>query len=196
VSWSPTSPAPELAPLRRRAYAALRQAGPPEWVPPHCLAVEALAAAMCDCAERQGLQVDRRVVQAGCILHDIGRAKAQDVRHAGTGADLLRKEGTWDERIVLCVDRHTGGGIDAEEARTLGLPVRDYTPRTLEERIVCHADNLYSGTKRLSLAELEGKYRAKGLDKAWLKIRRLHDELGALLGCDLERLAPVSLPVP
>lgn len=183
---------------RGRAWRRLEQAAPPAWVLGHCRCVEALADAMATCAEHEGLSVDRAVVRQGALLHDVGRSVTQDVRHASEGADLLRRDGpgAWDPRVVLCVERHTGAGIDADEAKALGLPVRDYTPRTLEEKIVAHADNLYSGDKRLTLEQLEAKYAAKGLPKAWEKIRRLHEELADLLAADLEALTPSPLPPP
>ena len=174
------------------AWARLLASSPPSWVPAHCKCVAGLAAAMCDCAAAAGLQVNRELVVVGALLHDIGRSVTQDVRHASLGAELLRRDG-WPGDVVLCVERHTGGGIDAEEAARLGLPAKDYTPQTLEEKIVCHADNLYSGSKRIGLEELEAKYRAKGLDRAWGKIRRLHEELGFALQTDCSRLAPATV---
>mgnify|MGYP001590434966 CR=1 FL=1 len=161
-------------------------------MPGHCRCVACLAVALADAAAANGLTVDRDRVAAGALLHDIGRSITQDVRHASLGADLLRTEG-WDPAVVRIVATHTGGGIDAAEAAALGLPVQDYTPRTLEERIVCHADNLYSGERRLSLRQIEEKYQAKQLPTAWTKIRALHDSLTQELAVDLERLAPVSL---
>jgi tRNA (cytidine56-2'-O)-methyltransferase len=153
---------------------------------------------MCACALEQGLGVDRQVAVQGALLHDIGRSVTQDVRHASVGADLLRSDGpgAWDGRVVLCVERHTGAGIDAAEAKALGLPVRDYTPRTIEEKIVAHADNLHSGDKRLTLDGVVAKYHAKGLPEAAAKIRRLHGDLEGLLKVDLERLEPSSLALP
>jgi tRNA (cytidine56-2'-O)-methyltransferase len=133
----------------------------------------------------------------GALMHDIGRSITQDVRHASLGADLLRADGkdAWDGRVVLCVERHTGAGIDAQDAANLGLPVKDYTPRTLEEKIVAHADNLYSGDKRLTLEQVEAKYRAKALPEAQAKIHRLHEELQEALGVDLDTLRPEPLPL-
>lgn len=188
----------DLGAARRKAWARLDAAKPPAWVAKHCRCVEALAAAMCDCAEDQGLDVDRALLLQGALLHDLGRSVTQDVRHATVGADLLRQDGAglWDERVVLMVERHTGAGIDVQEALALGLPAKDYTPRTLEEKIVAHADNLYSADTRLTLEALEAKYKAKKLPKAWQKIRALHDELEDLLAVDLEDLEPVNLPSP
>lgn len=184
--------------LRRKAWDRLVAAKPPAWVLGHCRCVEALAMAMCDCAEEAGLDVDRAVVQQGALLHDLGRSLTQDVRHASVGADLLRKDGpgAWEEAVILAVERHTGAGIDAAEAKALGIPVKDYTPRSPEEKIVAHADNLYSADKRLTLADLEAKYRAKKLPKAWKKIEALHDELEDLLMIDIEELEPARLSPP
>ena len=64
------------------------------------------------------------------------------------------------------------------------------------EKIVAHADNLYSGDKRLTLDALRAKYEAKALPAAWAKITALHQELQSTLDMDLERLAPVALPDP
>ena len=180
---------------RRKAWDRLQAAKPPQWVVRHCRCVETMAAAMCDCAEDQGLAVDRDRLLQGALLHDIGRSVTQDVRHASAGAEMLRKDG-WDPAVVLMVERHTGAGIDAAEAAALGLPVKDYTPRTLEEKIVAHADNLYSADQRLTLAELEAKYKAKRLPHAWRRILALHDELEDLLAADLEELEPAKLPDP
>lgn len=150
---------------------------------------------MCDCAEQQGLRVDRNVVQQAALLHDIGRSITQDIRHASVGAELLRTA-SWPSSVVDAVERHTGAGIDAREAAALGLPVKDYTPQTLEQQIVAHADNLYSGDKRLTLGAVRDKYLAKGLTQAWQKISLLHAHLAAKLGADLEQLVPVHLPEP
>lgn len=150
---------------------------------------------MCDAAEQRGLIPDRARVHAGALLHDIGRSVTQDVAHASTGAAILRDD-HWDEAVVRIVERHTGGGIDANDAQALGLPAKDYTPRSLEERIVCHADNLFSGDRRLTMAELGDKYRAKQLPAAWAKILALHVSLCDELGVDLETLVAASAPLP
>ncbi|MES2154738.1 MAG: HD domain-containing protein [bacterium] len=191
MNSSPTS----LTSERARAWQRLLAAKPPAWVAAHCRAVEGLAVAMGDAAERRGLEPDRSRLQQGALLHDIGRSVTQDVHHASVGARLLRED-HWDEAVVRIVERHTGGGIDATDARDLGIPVKDYTPRSLEERIVCHADNLFSGERRLHMAELGDKYRAKNLPAAWAKIQALHAALCDELGVDLETLPAVALPEP
>ncbi len=171
-----------------QAWSILEQSNVPDWVLGHSAKVAKLAVAMADRAAGLDLEIDHELVEVGAILHDVGRSVTQGIRHAGLGADLLRGRGI-ARPVVEIVERHTGAGIDEEEARALGLPVRDYTPRTLAQKLVAHADNLYSGPRRLTMANVEAKYKAKGLDRAWHKIEALHLELCACLQCDLERLA-------
>lgn len=88
-----------------------------------------------------------RLIIAGAILHDIGRTVTHGVEHGIEGARLIREEG-WDEELAKIVERHIGGGITKKEAEDQGLPPKDYVPRTLEEKIICHADNTAGGKER------------------------------------------------
>ena len=89
------------------------------------------------------------------MLHDIGigLCEAPQLHCSGTepylahgvlGRQLLEKEGLGLHALVC--ERHTGAGITAEEIREGGLPlpVRDYLPVSLEEKIICVADKFYS----------------------------------------------------
>lgn len=165
----------------------MRAAAPPDWVLRHVACVERLAVAMAKAAKNNGHAVDLDLVRSGAILHDIGRSITQDPHHAHLGAELLRGEGV-DARIVAIVERHTGAGVQPTEAPILGVPTKDYTPQTLEERIVAHADNLYSGDRRLTLDDVRAKYLAKGLPEAFARIETLHQTLCEICGVDLESL--------
>ncbi len=180
-------------PSRREAWERLVAANPPEWVLRHCRCVENMAAAMADCAVRAGHGLDPVLVARGALLHDIGRSLSQGIDHAYLGADLLRQPPPLPESLVRIVETHTGAGIPADQARAAGLPDRDYMPRTLEQKIVAHADNLYSGDKRMALDQVLAKYEAKGLPEAGKAIAALHDELEALLDVDLQSLQPADL---
>ncbi|MGB0651850.1 MAG: HDIG domain-containing metalloprotein [Thermoplasmatota archaeon] len=180
MSWKPTV---------REAWSLLDEAGVPAWVLRHAGCVRDLAVAMARRAPDG--TADPALVEVGAILHDVGRAVTQDVRHASLGSAWLADRDV-EPAIVQVVDRHTGAGIDAAGAAALGLPVRDYTPRSLEERIVAHADNLYSGDKRLDLHQVQAKYVAKGLEDAGARILELHRALCDELGVDLERLARLT----
>ena len=126
----------------------LRDAGCSEKVLAHCKAVYDVAL---EYAQRDTL-VAVDLVREGAMLHDIGRGSSHTILHAQRGADLLRAQGISEEvaRIVEC---HTGAGLTADECTLLGLSPRDCIPRTTEEKIVTHADNLIEGRKRVIIDE-------------------------------------------
>lgn len=180
-------------PSRIDAWHILRTAQPPAWVLRHVACVESLALAMTDKAKANGHKLDRDLVQVGAVLHDIGRSITQDPRHAHLGAELLRDQ-DMDDAVVRIVERHTGAGLTADEAVTMQLPSGAYTPETLEEQIVAHADNLYSGDRRLTMEQVKAKYEAKGLSDAFARIQELHEHLCEVCGLDVEDLEPAQLP--
>jgi uncharacterized protein len=92
----------------------------------------------------EGIYVDLCLIEAGAILHDIGRSKSHEVDHAAIGGKILRSMGV-SEEVARIVDRHVGAGIPDNEAQVIGLPPGVYVPDTWEEKIVCYADKLVFG---------------------------------------------------
>jgi uncharacterized protein len=114
----------------------------------HCQAVR-------DCAlEYAGRNpdADYALVEAGSMLHDIGRSRTHSIRHAQEGADILRSRG-FPEAVARIVECHTGAGLTPDECTMLGLAPRDCMPQTTEEKIVTHADNLIAGHRRVTIEE-------------------------------------------
>lgn len=171
-----------FVPTELESVEMLKKAGADDRIINHCIAVSELAVRI---AER--CKADVRLVAPASLLHDIGRTRTNGIDHALVGSRML-DELRVDERIVRIVERHTGAGIPAVEAAGLGLPERDFIPLTPEEKIVAHADNLLSGTERISLKDLLKRYEAKGLGEAGERIASLHEELSGLAGTNLEIL--------
>ncbi|MEF8834976.1 MAG: HD domain-containing protein [Candidatus Thermoplasmatota archaeon] len=113
------------------------------------------------------------LVLAGALLHDVGRTVTHDVDHGVEGAELIREEG-WDEELAKIVERHIGGGITKTEAEDQGLPSKDYVPQTLEEKIICHADNTAGGKERFK-QQLERTEEAGYIESA-NRMRELAEE--------------------
>jgi len=90
---------------------------------------------------------DLKLIIAGALLHDVGRTVTHGVDHGIEGSRLIKEQG-WDEELAKIVERHIGGGITKREAKEEGLPPKNYVPQTLEEKIVCHADNTAGGKER------------------------------------------------
>jgi uncharacterized protein (TIGR00295 family) len=110
------------------------------------------------------------------MLHDIGRSRTHGISHGVVGADILRGHGI-EEKIVCAVEKHVGAGIDSQEAERLGLPVQDYLPYTLEEKIVCMADSLVLGERIITFEELLSCYKKLGLDSSIKRFKEMYGEL-------------------
>ncbi len=167
-------------PTREQALALMREAGCDRHVVAHVVAVEKLAVKI-----GKLCGADLKLVSAGAILHDIGRSETHGIRHAVEGGRIARKLGL-PSSVIHIVERHIGAGIPPEEAAKSGLPVRDYTPRTLEEKVVAHADNLIGGGKKIPVGQTIRKFRREGLAEGAERIAALHAELGKLCGIDLD----------
>lgn len=130
----------------------------------------------------RGHEVDMRLVEAGGLLHDIGRSKTHEVDHAVVGAEILRGMGMRED-LVKIVERHIGAGIPADEAVELGLPEKHYLPESMEEKIVAYADKLISGRREVPI-EVTIKDFSMKLGEDHLSIDRLwtlHYEMTDLL---------------
>ena len=125
---------------------------------------------------------DQQFILEAAMLHDIGifRCNAPSIHCHGTepyichgriGAMILREEG-YPRHARVC-ERHTGAGLTQTdiESRHLPLPVQDFLPETLEEKLICYADKFYSKThpeREKSLEDAErslAKFGETGLER-------------------------------
>lgn len=104
--------------------------------------------------------VNKDIIMAGALLHDIGRSLTHSVAHGLKGAQILEKEKI-DRRVINVVKNHVGTGITEREAKKLNLPIQDYTPKNLEEIIVSFADKLTSGKKEIGFQQAVDKLGKK-----------------------------------
>ena len=88
-----------------------------------------------------GNGINHELVGRGALFHDLGKSKTHEMEHGKIGAELGCKIGLPQE-ICDIMEKHIRGGLTEPEARELGLPVKDYTLRRLEERIIIYADRL------------------------------------------------------
>ena len=168
-------------PTREECLKILRVQHTPEKVIIHILIVTDLALKIA----RRFPEADLDLVEAGALLHDIGRSISHNVNHAVEGGKIARKLGLPTE-LVNIIEHHISAGIPADEAGKLGLPVKDYIPRTLEERIVAHADNLVDDNKRCSIQYSVQLLQEKGLPDVAERIRKMHLKLSEEAGIDLD----------
>ncbi|MBQ4358095.1 MAG: HDIG domain-containing protein [Paludibacteraceae bacterium] len=104
------------------------------------------------------LHPDLDFISQAAMLHDIGiyLCDAPDIdchgsepyiRHGILGAALLRELDL--PRHALVCERHTGTGITVSDIRDqhLPLPLRDFSPVSVEEQLICYADKFFSKSR-------------------------------------------------
>jgi len=120
----------------------LRNAGVSEDDIRHCIKVAEKALEITERIEDSAaIKLDRDLIVRGALFHDLGKAKTHEIEHGRIGAEIGRRLGL-PEEITDIMEKHIRGGLTEEEARELGLPVKDYTLKRLEEKIVIYADRL------------------------------------------------------
>lgn len=109
-------------------------------------------------ADRSAVAVDRDFAYEAAMLHDIGVFKTNApgifcygdepyLRHGLIGRAILEAEGLPLHALVC--ERHIGAGLTAVEIseQKLPLPAVDMLPLTVEEKLVCYADNFFSKSR-------------------------------------------------
>jgi len=160
----------------------LKQAGCKKEVISHCTAVRDVSLRI---AKKTNANI--KLVEAGALLHDIGRSKTHGIKHAVQGAKIAKKLGLPNE-IINIIEKHVGAGLSAKEAKKLGLPEKDYIPETLEEKIVCHADNLVDNNGIRPIEYEVERALNEGNDEYAKRLVILHKELSDLCGIDLNKI--------
>ena len=162
---------------REDALRILKEEGCEEKIILHCMTVADVALEIAQKNIEMGREVDLHLVEIGGLLHDLGRAKTHDMTHALVGMELAKKHGV-DEPVLEIIKKHIGAGITRREAAEFGLPADDYIPRTWEEKIVAHADNLVKGKKIITLEKRNKLLIKNGVDDVFIKrINDLADEV-------------------
>jgi uncharacterized protein (TIGR00295 family) len=164
----------------------------------HSVTVARLAGRIADALAAAGVDVDPVLARTGGLLHDLGRNVTHDgILHCWEGYQTLLARGQ-PLLARFCVV-HSSGGMDAEEAASVGWPHTDYRPRTWEEKAVTIADGLahYSDVVFLAdrCASVRERYRERSSATRYTlilrtekKIRALMAEVEALIGQPVEQL--------
>ncbi|MGH4035314.1 HD domain-containing protein [Actinomycetota bacterium Odt1-20B] len=167
-------------------YAPTREAF--EVVYTHCEIVWSIAQ---DLLRRFEGTLNADLVQAGCLLHDIGVYQLYDahgvldnsqyIRHGVLGHNILRAEG-FPEFVCRFCSCHTGVGLSKHDVITqqLPLPLADYLAETAEERLVMYADKFHSKTNppKFMSAPAYATYVQRFGDDKTTAFHALHAEFG------------------
>ncbi|MFX1486266.1 MAG: HD domain-containing protein [Promethearchaeota archaeon] len=139
-------------PSRTEALRILRQLNVSKSIIKHSIAVCEKSLKMARMIESNGHRVNLSILEAGALLHDIGRIRTNGILHGVAGGQILRELGICEE-VARIVETHVLGGISRREGKNLGFPLGDFRPKTVEEKICCYADKLTKGSVYVTLEE-------------------------------------------
>lgn len=136
---------------------------------------------------KQAHEVNMPLLEAGALLHDIGRSKTHDLSHAIVGCEIAERLGLPGD-VISIIRNHIGAGITKEEAMEKDLPALDFIPIALEEKIVAAADNLVFGDKLQTIRKHEQNMHRQGIIEGAERCVALHQELSKMCRVDLDEL--------
>lgn len=158
----------------------LREEGCSEKVIRHVCMVNSVAMLIAKACE-----ADLALVCAGSWLHDVGRSRTHGAKHVSEGVSIAKARHLPDP-LVRIISTHIAAGFTNSEATALGLPPGDYMPRSLEEMIVCHADNLVGDDTIMTLAEAVEGLEVRGYTVTAERMKGMHQKLSSLCGEDID----------
>ena len=169
----------------------LEERGLKENVLKHVKAVHRFAVVIGSRLIEQGHRINMDLLEAGALLHDIGRTKSHKLDHAVVGCKIAAELGFPDDLINI-IRNHIGAGIYKKEAAEIGLPYEDYIPETIEQKIVAAADNLALGHKLQTIEQFVNNLKQKGVTEGAERSLDLHMELSEMCGIDLDELLKIK----
>lgn len=106
-------------------------------------------------AKEKKLRLDPKDIYCAAMLHDIGVVKCKApgihahgelpyIQHGIVGKKMLEENGL--KKYASVCEVHTGAGLTADEIKSkhLELPVKNYLPHSMLEKLICYADKFYS----------------------------------------------------
>ncbi len=137
------------------------------------------------------IEIDKKIVEAGALLHDIGRVVSHGLEHGFRGW-LLLKGARVDNRVARCALVHVLGGFTLSDVKKeFPVAVRDeinepLIPESIEEKIVCLADKHAVGTVKVSMNKRFARWFKKHgktpfLLKSRYRVLQIEKDIKALL---------------
>jgi uncharacterized protein (TIGR00295 family) len=180
-------------PTNDELFDLMSQLGFPDGIKEHSVVVKEIAM---DFVKRirgrdPNTKIDGRVVEAGALLHDIGRVKSHALDHGYRGYRIL-KEAKIDDRVARCALVHVLGGFTVDDIKK-EFPGNfkdeiniSLMPQTMEEKIVCFADKHAVGAMQVTVKKRFSRWFKKHgktpfLLKSRYRIMQLDKDIKALL---------------
>lgn len=156
-----------LIPTREECMDILKEQNVPDNVIAHLKRVCEVSMKIVDLLEKRSISVNRDLVAAGALLHDVKKINSDD--HIIEGYKFIKSLGF--PEVALLVKKHGLAHLDNE----------DFLPRTWEEKIVFYADKRVKNDKIVSIVErfeyIKKRYNKAEVDEEMKLTYKLEKEL-------------------
>ena len=154
-------------PTKEECLKILKENSVPDNIIAHSKAVCNIALKIADLLEKKGIKLNRNLIVAASLLHDVKKLSLND--HVAEGFELLKSLGF--EKVAEVIKKH---GL-------YHLGKDDFTPKTWEEKIVFYADKRVKGNKIVSVDErfeyIKQRYKKENVEKELNFTKKIEKEL-------------------
>ena len=154
-------------PTKEECLKILKDNKVPDNIIAHSKAVCNVALKIIDILEKKGVKVNRNLVIAGALLHDVKKLSPDD--HIIEGSEFVKSLGF--EEVASVIKKHGLYHLDKD----------DFMPKTLEEKIVFYADKRVKGNKIVSVNErfkyIKQRYKKDNVEKEINFTKKIEKEL-------------------
>ncbi|MBI3035320.1 HDIG domain-containing protein [Candidatus Woesearchaeota archaeon] len=156
-----------IIPTYEECIRILKENNVPDNVVAHLKAVCDFSIKICDLLEKKGINVNKDLVAAGALLHDIKKTDSED--HVVEGYGYIKSLGF--PEVALLVKKHGLAHLENE----------DFAPKTWEEKIVFYADKRVKNDRIVSVDERFGyikqRYKKEDVEKELEFTKKIEFEL-------------------
>ena len=153
-------------PTEEECLKILKENDVPDNIVAHLRAVCDFSMKVCDVLEKRKIKVDRKLVAAAALLHDV---KKLEEAHEIKGADLVESLGY--PEVAKIIRKHGLSNLGKEE----------FKPKAWEEKIVFYSDKRIRGSKVVSVDErfeyIKQRYKREDIEKELNFTKKLEKEL-------------------
>ena len=145
----------------------LRQNNVPDNIIAHSKKVCEVAIKVVNLLEKNGVKINKDLVMAGALLHDVKKLSPND--HVIEGYELVKSLGF--PEVAVLIKKHGLANLDKEE----------FAPITWEEKIVFYADKRVTNDRLVSLDErfeyIKQRYKSENIEQELKFAKNIETEL-------------------
>ena len=156
-----------ILPTKDECVRILKESNVPDNIIAHCTAVGDFAILVADKLLSRGINVNRDLIHAAALLHDIRKLSTHD--HVMEGSEYIKSLGF--PEVANIIKKHGLAKLGND----------DFKPKTWEEKAVFYADKRVKHDKVVSVEErfryIREKYKSSDIESEYLFTKKIEHEL-------------------